>query len=358
MTRRYLLVGLAGAAMLAGCGGSTPAEPPPAAASAPAHSIVIRATGDGYGAPIYEELGSLLENRGITLNYQLNGPSKLSSGSGARAIQLLASAAARSLGAAPLFQGTDYVPIGFGGVTVTYNLPGVHRLRLSGRALADIMAGRLARWNVREIARSNPGVKLPATPITVVRMSGPSFLTGLLTSYLSAGSRRWRRAIGTGDAVNWPGGTGVATEADMLQIVQQTPGAIGYVSQSTALQDRVVAASLENPSGRYVAPTLATIGAAGSQRGASARLSLGTIDARVASAYPIVSEAYVMTFSDPCNEGASMGQTHGIQQVLQYLVGGSGQALVRRFSFAPLPQDLRAGAAAAVRRLRCGGQPL
>jgi phosphate transport system substrate-binding protein len=352
------LLALAGATLVAGCGGGTPAEPPPAAASPPVHSIVLHATGGDYAAPIYEELSSVLESHGITLNYQLDGPSKLTHGSGPDAVQLLASASGQSLGATPLFDGTDYVPVGFGGVAVTYDLSGVHGLRLTGAALADIMSGRVARWNAREIARSNPGLKLPATPITVVRMSGPSFLTGLLSGYLSDSSRRWRRSIGTGDAVNWPGGTGVASEADMLQIVRQTPGAIGYVSQSTALQNGTTVARLGNPSGQYIAPTLSAISSAGAQSHPRGQLSLGTIDARVRGAYPIVSEAYVMTFSDPCSAGASAVQTDAIQRVLQYLVGHSGQALVRSFSFAPLPRRLAASATAAVRSLRCGGQPL
>lgn len=353
-----LLALLASGALVAGCGGGTPSEPPPAAASPPAGSIVLHASGDDYAAPIYQELSSVLESRGITLNYQLDGPAKLTRGSGAKAIQMMASASARSLGAEPLFNGTDYVPVGFGGVAVTYNLSGIHELRLTGAALADIMSGRLARWDAREIARSNPGVKLPTTPITVVRYSGPSFLTGLLSAYLSDGSRRWRRSIGSGDAVNWPGGTGVASEADMLQIVEQTPGAIGYVSQSTALQDDTIAARLQNPSGQYVAPTLSALSAAGAQSHPRGQLSLGTIDAHIHGAYPIASEAYVMTFSDPCSAGASPVQTDGLQRVLQYLVSGSGQALVRRFSFAPLPPKLASAASAAVRDLRCGGQPL
>jgi phosphate transport system substrate-binding protein len=357
--KRALSLGAAigAAAMLAACGGRSSA-PPPGFASPPSGSIVIHAAGNDYAAPIYEELGNVFQRSGITLNYQLVGSPGLVSARRPGAVPLVASDSWRSVGSMAVVDGASYVPVGFGAVSLVYNLPAVHRLRLSAAALAAIFSGAVTRWNARVIAKSNPGIALPPMGITVLHRSDPSVDTALLTQYLSDTSRRWRRTLGSAPAVNWPAGTAVAGEAGMLELLPQTPGAIGYVSQAAAIQNKLRSALVQNKARAYVAPTIRATTAVGDQPGADKALSVSTIDSPSSGAYPIAAEAYAETFEDPCQAGFSLPETHGLARLLDYLVGGAGQGLVARFSLAPLPSGLRAGARAAVGRLRCDGQPL
>src|SRR6516164_6336009 len=61
-------------------------------------------------------------------------------------------------------RGSDILafPTVLGGVVPTYNIPGVTgTLNFTPEALAGIYLGKITKWNDPEIAKANPGVKLP-----------------------------------------------------------------------------------------------------------------------------------------------------------------------------------------------------
>lgn len=356
MRARALTVALLTAlgTLLAGCG-SSPRVPPPATASPPPGSVVLHVAGSEMTDPLYEELGSALQRRRITLDYQVETAPRLRAGGGAADVPLIA---ATSIGDADPRSGgsTLYVPVAFTAVAVVYNLPALRRpIRLSGAALAEIFSGRIARWDARAIARSNPGVRLPSTPITIVHRSDASVATSLLTHFLAAASPSWRRTLGSGATIQWPAGTAVDGEAGLISIVRSTPGAIGYVTQPTLLQDRLRAAEIRDRAGRYVAPSLAATSAVGGQPVRPGNLRLATIDAPGRDAYPIAGESYAMTFADPCSAGFDEGESASVVRSLRFLTGGAGQRLVARLDLAPLPARLSRAAHAEISRLRCGG---
>jgi phosphate transport system substrate-binding protein len=343
--------------IIAGCGAS-PARPPAGFASPRPGSTVVHATGIETVAPLYSELGSLVTPQRITLNYQLSSTPKLLRGGAAGAVPLVASQSSQAIGGRARARGEAYVPVGFGAVSVVYNLPGVPALQLDPTALAAILSGRVSKWNARAIVADNPTVALPAAPITIVHLAAPSQLTQLLSSYLSAGSKRWRRTLGTGVTIAWPAGTAVSNETGMASIVAQTPGAIGYVSRVTSSMDGMPTARIRNPAGRFIGPTLAAMTAVGLRGVRSGHLSVGTIDAPGIDSYPIASEVYALTFRNLCGAGFSASEGRSVQTLLRYLIGPTGQALIQRFLFAPLPRALQADTQTALRRLTCGGRPL
>jgi phosphate transport system substrate-binding protein len=140
----------------------------------------------------------------------------------------------------------------------------------------------------------------------------------------------------------------------MRQVISQTPGAIGYTDQATALQNHLRTAALRNPLGDFVAPSLRAVSTVGLQSPAGDDLSLSTVNARVHGAYPIAAEEYLLTFRDPCAAGLSHPEAAGDQRFLTYMLG-PGQRVVRQLSFAPLPRSLRASARREVRALQCDG---
>lgn len=55
-------------------------------------------------------------------------------------------------------------------VVLPFHLSGVSELTLDAGTLGEIFGGRVTRWNDNAIARLNPDVPLPSTPITIVRL--------------------------------------------------------------------------------------------------------------------------------------------------------------------------------------------
>ena len=140
-------------------------------AASAAQAVNITGAGATFPYPIYAKWAEMYKKAsGNSLNYQ-------SVGSGAGIKQIKAKTVdfgasdmplpANELNAAGLFQ----FPAIMGGVVPVVNIPGVApgQIKLTGPVLADIFLGKITKWNAQPIAALNPGVKLPADNITVVR---------------------------------------------------------------------------------------------------------------------------------------------------------------------------------------------
>ena len=86
-------------------------------------------------------------------------------------------------------------------MALAYNLPDFEgELRLSRQAYAGIFLGQIKNWNDPQIAKTNPGKKLPNLTIaTVVRQDG-SGTTFAFTKHLDAISETLAQPIWTGHA--------------------------------------------------------------------------------------------------------------------------------------------------------------
>src|SRR5439155_7220622 len=172
------------------------------------------------------------------------------------------------------------VPMFFGAITVSYNLPGVQAgLKLDGATAADIFAQKIARWNDPAIAKLNPGVKLPGSTITVIHRSDSSGTTKGFTTFLSDYSASWKSRYGADKDIKWAKGTTGAKGNDgVAAAIKQTQGSIGYVEQAYALQNSFTFADVKNKSGKFVAPTLGSTSAAGDGLAIPSDLGLSTIN--------------------------------------------------------------------------------
>ena len=196
-------------------------------------------------------------------------------------------------------------PIGFGAITVSYNLSGVKSgIKLDGKTLGDIFLGKVKKWNDPEITALNPGLSLPSTAITVVHRSDSSGTTKAFTTFLSDYSPAWTAAAGKPDkTVKWPTGTGAKGNSGVAAAVKQTSGSIGYVEQAYALQNGFTYASVKNSSGKYIAPTIAAASAAAEGIKVPPDLTISTINSPNAAAYPITSQTFVIVYKDMCKAG-------------------------------------------------------
>jgi phosphate transport system substrate-binding protein len=232
--------------------------------AASAQAVNLTGAGATFPYPIYAKWAEMYKAAtGNGLNYQ-------SVGSGAGIKQIKAKTVdfgasdmplpADELAQAGLFQ----FPAIMGGVVPVVNLPGVApgQVRLTGAVLADIFLGKITTWNAQPIAALNPGVKLPADRITVVRRADSSGTSFLFTDYLSKASPDWKLKVGAGTSVKWATGVGGKGNEGVAAYVQRIKGSIGYVEWAYAKKNRMAHTQLQNRDGAWLQPDDAAFRAA------------------------------------------------------------------------------------------------
>jgi len=194
--------------------------------------------------------------------------------------------------------GILHLPTVMGAVVVVYNLPGVSGLRLSPDALANVFLGRIQKWNDAQLAKDNPGVKLPDSAITVVHRSDGSGTTAVFTDYLAKVSPEWKTGPGAGKSVNWPAGLGGKGNEGVTGTVKQAEGAMGYVELAYAKQNALPLAELRNRDGEWVKATLESVSAAAAKAEIPADYRVSITDAPGKDAYPISAFTYLLVYKD------------------------------------------------------------
>lgn len=147
------------------------------------------------------------------------------------------------------------VPMLVGGIVPVVRLPGVapNRLQLTGDLLAELMLGRIERWDDPRVAAQNRGLRLPAQRVVRVVRAERSGTTEGLTRYLATVSPAFREAVGASQAPRWPGEVMAVSGNDgVADTVRATPGAIGYVSFDRAGAEGLAAVMLRNLDGHFV----------------------------------------------------------------------------------------------------------
>ncbi len=224
--------------------------------AATSHAADITGAGATFPYPIYSKWAEAYKGKtGIGMNYQSIG-----SGGGIKQIQ----AKTVDFGASdkPLTleeldkSGLVQFPAIIGGVVAVVNIEGIKagEMKLTGPVLADIYLGKIKIWNDKAITELNPGLQLPADPITVVRRSDGSGTTFLFTNYLSKVSAEWKTKVGSETAVAWPEGVGGKGNEGVSAYVQRIKGSIGYVEYAYAKKNKMAHTQLKNREGVYLQP--------------------------------------------------------------------------------------------------------
>lgn len=234
------------------------------------------------------------------------------------------------------------VPMLVGGVAVTYHLPGVREtLRLDGETLADILLGRIVRWDDARLVALNPGVALPAQAVRVVTRADTSGTTYIVTDYLSRVSPTWATGPGRGMHVRFPVGVSQRGNEGVAGEVKSTPYTLGLVEAVYALQQRLPAARIRNHAGAWVTPQTGNLRAA-------AEAMLGSIDDTLEFAtsindapgersYPIASLTWLLVPTAPPLDSA---RTAGVRRFVRWaLTDGDADALA--LGYAPVPDVMR-----------------
>jgi phosphate transport system substrate-binding protein len=252
--------------------------------------------------------------------------------------------------------GIVHIPIAVGGVAVTYNLPGRPTMRFSRGLITSIFLGRVTRWNDPAVARDNPAVTLPDLPIIVVYRSDGSGTNALFTEYLSRVDPGFRKTVGSGLAVTWPAGVGAKGNAGIAGLIKNITGSIGYLELAYALTADLPRAAVENRSGEFVAPSLAsTEVCADVTIPDDTRILLVDTDER--AGYPISGFTWLILFRDLGERGMSEKQARALVDLVWWMTH-DGQRYCRPLEYAPLPPDVVEKAERIINSITYGGKPL
>ena len=294
----------------------------------------VHGAGATFPAPLYAWWATAYRPvSGVTVDYEAIG-----SGGGIARIRANTAdfgASEMPLSPAQLSQdGLYQFPTVVGGVTPIVNLPGIlpGQLKLTGPLLGDIFLGAVTRWSDPRISALNPGLKLPADPIVVVRRADSSGSTFLFTSYLSLVSPEWRARVGAGDAVAWPTGMAANGAREVATVVRQHIGAIGYV-EFGAFSRNFASVQLQDRDGLFIAPAPDTFAAAaaGADWAGSQGNDVLMLNAPGPRSWPITGASFVLIHKRP----PSPAQTRLTLAFFDWAYR-TGDAAAARMGYAPL----------------------
>jgi phosphate transport system substrate-binding protein len=232
------------------------------------------------------------------------------------------------------------LPLVFGPIALAYNVQGADKLTLNADVLAKIFTGAITTWNDPAIAALNSGVTLPDTKITPIYRNDSSGTTDNFQKYLTAAApQTWTK--GAGKEFQGGAGEGAAKSAGVVQAVQATAGAIGYVEKSPAAAANLPFAQIDNGGGA-VALTDETTGKAVADAkfkadGMDLALDLNALYAtKEAGAYPLM----LATYEIVCSKGYDADTSAAVKSFLT-VAANQGQANLSKAGFVPLPDSFK-----------------
>jgi phosphate transport system substrate-binding protein len=319
----------------------------------------IVGAGSTFGFPIYSKMFSEYgKTSGMQTNYQ-------SIGSGGGIKQLMNKTV--DFGASDAFLSDDdnskcpapvvEFPTCLGAVVLSYNLPNNPELKLTPEIIAGIFMRTITKWNDPKIAAENTGIALPDMDITVAHRSDGSGTTYIFTDYLSKISADWKSKIGMGKSVNWPDGElGGKGNEGVSGMIKQSPGTIGYIELTYALQNNMVFAQVKNAAGNYIKPSIqSTSLCAAGDIPADTRVSI--TNSTVDQAYPISSFTWILLYKEQNYNNRSKDKATNLVKELWWMIH-DGQAQAAPLNYAPLPPKAVAAAEAVLKSVTYGGQPI
>jgi len=242
-----------------------------------------------------------------------------------------------------------HLPMVIGPIAVVTNVAGATDLQFSPATLAGIFGNKITTWNAPEIKADNPSANLPATKILAVHRNDSSGTTDNFTKYLSktaadvwtySSNKEWKA----------PGGQGEKGSDGVSAAVKKSAGSIGYVEWSFAKANALNIAKVKNSAGEYTAlstdsagKTIASAAVAGSGNDLKLTVDYNTM---AAGAYPIV----LVTYEIVCEKGTPADKLALLKAFLGY-AAGDGQAKLTELGYAPLPTEVQAKVATAVKAL-------
>jgi phosphate transport system substrate-binding protein len=243
--------------------------------------------------------------------------------------------------------GVQLLPMTAGSIVISYNLKGIPELKLSREAYAGIFLGKVTKWNDPLIAKTNPGVNLPDSPINVVVRADASGTSYVFSKHLAAINEEFAKSPGVHTMPNWPVGTKSKGNEGVTSSIMTTPGSIGYLEYGYAKGQKLPMATIENKAGKFIKPTIESAQAALAAVELPENLIGWLPDPAGADSYPIVTYTWLLTYKkyeDPKKAAA-------LKNVVEYCLK-DGQKSSEQLGYVPLPESVVGKVRAALNNIK------
>jgi len=297
-------------------------------------SMRLSGAGASFPAKIYTRwFFDLAKSGGPRVNYQAVG-----SGSGRKAFidQTVNFGASddpmKDKDIAKVTRGLVQIPMVGGTIAFGYNYD--CDLKLTQEQAVRVAMGMVKNW--KEL-----GCK--SGKLTWAHRSDGSGTTKAFTNSMEAFSPTW--TLGTGKSVKWPAGVGAKGNSGVAGVIQNTPGAIGYVKQSY-IKGNVKAAALQNLSGEFVTPNTESGSLALNGINLDENLAGKNPNPTVKGAYPIATLTWILAY-----ETDNGRNTKAIQDTFYKLLSDEYQSKAPALGFVPLKGEILKKSIDAVGRI-------
>ena len=229
-------------------------------------------------------------------------------------------------------RGLVQIPMVGGTIAFGYNYD--CDLKLTQEQAVQVALGMIKNW--KEL-----GCK--SGKLTWAHRSDGSGTTKAFTNSMEAFSKTWN--LGTGKSVKWPSGVGAKGNSGVAGVIQNTPGAIGYVNQSY-IKGNVKAAALQNLSGEFVTPNTESGAIALNGINLDENLAGKNPNPTAKGAYPIATLTWILAY-----ETGNGRNTKAIQDTFYKLLSDEYQDKAAPLGFVPLKGDILENSKAAVKKI-------
>ncbi len=296
----------------------------------------INGAGATFPAPFYQRAFAGVASK-VRVNYQ-------SVGSGAGVRQFVAGTVdfgatdepIKSSEAAKVSRGVVQFPAVGGTIAIAYNKADCPKLQLTQKQAVDVFLGNIKTWEQLKCGKGK---------ITVAHRSDGSGTTFAFTNSLSAFSPEWKSKVGEGKSVKWPVGVGGKGNEGVAGVIQNTPGAIGYLNQAF-VKGKIRAAALQNKAGKFVMPTEASGAAALNNIKLDGMLAGEDPNPAGAGSYPISTLTWILAYQK--GNGA---KAPAIRQAMLHLLSPQAQGQASGLGYVPLKGKILQQAKAAVAKI-------
>ena len=325
-------------------------------------SVKLNASGATFPQPLYEDWAFAYNqlDPSVEINYAGGG-----SGQGIKDIK---AGTVDFAGSDALLKDSDYaqapnlqmIPMVAGAVVLAFNVKGITTsITLDADTVADIYRGKIERWSDPALAKLNPGVSFPDTPINVVHRSDGSGTTNIFTLYLSAVSLEWKQGPGAGTAVDWPvdklgRGQGGKGNPGIAAAIQNTNGAIGYVELAYAKTNNILYAKMINAAGKTVEASIPSTVAAIQDARFDDKLTAVIVNRQEPAAWPIAGFTYLIVNKDykDCKKASKL-----VGFINWALTNPGAVDRASKLLYAPLPKEAQPKVLETVNKITCDGKP-
>jgi len=296
----------------------------------------ISGAGASFPAAFYQRAFASVANK-VRVNYQSVG-----SGSGVR--QFVAGTVdfgasdepIKATEAAKVKRGVIQFPAVGGTIAIAYNKADCKNLKLTQKQAVDIFLGKINTWDQLKCGKGK---------IIVAHRSDGSGTTFAFTNSLSAFSSEWKSKVGEGKNVKWPVGVGGKGNEGVSGVMQNTPGAIGYLNQSY-VKGAIKAAALQNKAGKFVMPTEESGAAALNNIKLDSMLAGEEPNPAGANSYPISTLTWILAYKTGNGDKAP-----AIRQAMMFLLSPKAQGQASSLDFVPLKGSILQASKKAVTQI-------